>query len=195
MSRALVISLALLALASPASAQDSLLVVVIDPGETQIDQRATRRAIGQALSRTAIRMSDERAQSAGGRLTIAFSRPDRWVLRYEAGGQVAWVSDRVRNPRALRRRLAELSRDLVARVEHADEAPREDWGDVILALRDEIVDPFEDDPPRRERSRPVTVLWSEVVDPFAEGSNGSRGPQVWTEVLDPWATEVRRSGR
>lgn len=179
--------------AAPASAQTPVMVVVVDPGETQINQRALFRAIGGSVDRTVVRMTDERAPSATGRLTIAHSRPDRWVLRYEAHGQVAWVSDRIRQPARIRTRLAELSAQVLARVE-GEPRERADWDDVIIALQDEIVDPFADDPPRPRERRPVTVLWSEVVDPFADGSSrGSR--QVWSEVLDPWATEVRRRRR
>ena len=176
--------------AATASAQESVLVVVVDPGETQINQRALFRAIGQSVDRTVVRMTDQRAPSASGRLTIAHSRPDRWVLRYEAHGQVAWVSDRIRQPGRIRPRLAELSAQVLARVD-GEPGRRADWDDVIIALQDEIVDPFADDPPAPRERRPVTVLWSEVVDPFSDGSS-HRSRQVWSEVLDPWAAEVRR---
>jgi hypothetical protein len=186
------------ALATPslAAAQsgESLLVLVVDPGPTRVNMARLRRAIGGAVDRTVVRMTDERAQSARGRLSIAFSQPDRWVLRYEAGGQVAWVSDRIRSPARLRERLAQLSRNVVDRVESSSEARRRRaWDeDVILALQNEIVDPFADDPPQRSEREPVTVLWSEVVDPFVDRTPRADVREVWTEVIDPWASEVRR---
>jgi hypothetical protein len=185
------------ALAAPpraAAQREDLLVLVVDPGPTRLNQARLRRAIGGAIDRTVVRLTDERAQRARGRLSIAFSRPDRWVLRYEAGGQVAWVSDRIRRPGRLRRRLADLSRQVVGRVEESSSARRRRaWDEeVILALQNEIVDPFADDPPRREEREPVTILWSEVVDPFVDRSPRAEIREVWTEVLDPWATEVRR---
>ncbi|GAB5549547.1 MAG: hypothetical protein RLO52_28060 [Sandaracinaceae bacterium] len=194
MTRAL-ISIAIL-VASAAAAQTSYaqtngaqgpLVVIVDPGPTRVNQTALLRAIARATERTVIRMTDERAPSAHDRLTIAFSRPDRWVLRYESAGQVAWTSDRIREPRALRGRLAALSADVLGRVDASAERRRRAWDeDVVIALADEIVDPFADDPPR-EREGPITVLWSEVVDPFVDRTPRASVTEVWSEVLDPWA--------
>lgn len=182
--------------ATVAEAQD--IVVVVDPGETQINQPALLRAIGTAVHRNAIRMTDQNAERAPGRLTIAFSRPDRWVFRYEARGQVAWLSDRIAvraagsRAHALETRLTELSRQVVERVDGGARDRRDGWDDLIGVLQDEIVDPFADEPPYPARPR-VAVLWSEVVDPFADP--GSPRQQVWTEVLDPWSNEVRRARR
>lgn len=181
-----------LALASAAEAQrgEQVVVLVIDAGTMRVNVDSLGRAISGAISRPVVRMTDERAQTAGGRLTIAFSTPNRWVLRYEANGQVAWVSDRITRPGELRGRLAELSQSLVARVETAER--RSSWGeDVILALQNEIVDPFGDSP-APARSRPVSVLWSEVVDPFRDQPPRAQVGEVWSEVLDPWAAEARR---
>lgn len=192
-------SVVLFAGSAPAAAQasDALLVLIVDPGPTRLNQTALRRSIGGAVDRTVIRMTDERAPEASGRLTIAYSRPDRWVLRYEAHGQVAWVSDRIPRPGTLRSRLSELSRDVIQRVEGSPAARRrEAWNDdLILALQNEIVDPFADDPPRRREREPVTVLWSEVVDPFRDQPPRAEAGEVWSEVLDPWAREVRPSAR
>ena len=196
---------------SAAQAQQDLLVLIVDPGSTQLNQPRLTTAIQRSTQRTIIRMTDERAPMANGRLTIAFSRPNRWVLRYESGGQVAWVSDRIERPGEIRDRLAELSLSVVSVIDRpptrpAPSAPsaaappstrprtRGSWDDeVILALRDEIIDPFAEEHPRR--ARPVALLWSEVVDPFADSGSRSRTRQVWSEVLDPWATEVRRGRR
>lgn len=173
-----------------------VLVLVVDPGPTRVNVDSIRRAIETATTRTVVRLTDDRAPGAAGRLTIAFSNPDRWVLRYEASGQVGWVTDRIARPGTLQARLAELSRDLVGRVEGGSEARRRQaWDeDVILALQNEIVDPFEDDPPRASHTRPVTVLWSEVVDPFTDRAPRAEAGEVWSEVLDPWAmpAPVRR---
>lgn len=178
-------------------AQSDLLVLVLDPGETRLDLARLQTAIERSTGRSVIRMTDERAPTARGRLTIAFSRPNRWVLRYEAGGQVAWVSDRITRSGELRERLATLSRDVVTVVDDRGrpaERPTERPGswddDVIHALQDEIIDPFSNDPPRQRR--PVTVLWSEVVDPFTDRGARAHVGEVWSEVLDPWAAELRR---
>lgn len=184
----------LLGFAPSAEAQrEEVIVLVVDAGSMRVNADSVGRAIAGAIDRPVVRMTDARAQSATARLTIAFSTPDRWVLRYESQGQVAWISDRIARPASLRARLAELSQDLVARVETSPAARRRDaWNeDVILALQNEIVDPFAGDPPPR-RSRPVSVLWSEVVDPFRSDPPRAHVREVWSEVLDPWATPVRR---
>lgn len=185
---------ALLVLAEPAQAQtQDVVVLVLDAGSVRVNADAVGRAIAAAIERPVVRMTDERAQSATARLTIAFSSPDRWVLRYEAQGQVAWVSDRIARPGTLRARLAELSQGLVERVGGSPATRRrEAWSeDVVLALQSEIVDPFADQPPL-PRSRPITVLWSEVVDPFRGDPPRAQRREVWSEVLDPWAQPVRR---
>lgn len=176
-----------------AEAQDDarLLVVVVDPGPVSLNQRRLHQAIRAATTRTVIRMTDERAPNADGRLTIAYSRPDRWVLRYEAHGQVAWTSDRIRSTRALRGRLAELSQNVVQRVDSSNRSDRDAWNnDLILALQNEILDPFEDLP--EATYQPITVLWSEVVDPFDDHPTRAEAGRVWSEVLDPWAGAVNR---
>jgi len=188
---------------SPAAAQDDLLVLIVDPGPTRLNQARLTSAIQRSTRREIIRMTDNRAPMAQGRLTIAFSRPNRWVLRYESGGQVAWIADRVERPGELRDRLAQLSQSVVSVIDGMVEARptpqaspsprRSNWDDVILALQDEIVDPFAEDAPRR--GRPVTVLWSEVVDPFADNGRRASVTEVWSEVLDPWAGDVRRRRR
>src|SRR5690606_41328091 len=87
---------ALLVLAEPAQAQtQDVVVLVLDAGSVRVNADAVGRAIAAAIERPVVRMTDERAQSATARLTIAFSSPDRWVLRYEAHGQVDWVCDRI----------------------------------------------------------------------------------------------------
>lgn len=195
---------------SVAAAQD-VLVLVVDAGDTPINQRRLVTAIENATHREVIRMTDERAPMARGRLSIAYQRPNRWVLRYEAGGQVAWIADRVDHPSELRGRLAALAASVVTVIDGAPrEAPARDlqrpsttspdrpgarrrgsWDDdIILALRDELVDPFAEEAPTRRDRR--ALLWSEVVDPFATPSSRGRGREVWSEVLDPWASEVRR---
>ena len=189
---ALVALSASLVLAPSASAQRRpLVVLVVDPGPVRVNIASLGHAIEGALERPVVRMTDDRAQSATGRLTIGFSSPNRWVLRYESEGQVGWVRDRIIRPGLLRRRLAELSRDLVQRVETAGAERPSDWGDdVVIALRDEILDPFDDTPP--PQARPISVLWSEVVDPFRDEPPRAHVRQVWSEVLDPWASEARR---
>jgi hypothetical protein len=213
---------ALFGLAPRAAAQERLILLVVDPGSARVNLDALNRAIEGALARPVVRMSDERAQEAQGRLTIAFSNPNRWVLRYESEGQVAWVTDRILRPGELRARLSTLSRQLVDSVEGDAPPPqpqaqaqtqtqaqsqtqvatptnprrpgsRRDWtDDIILALQDEIVDPFASVP--RPRQRPVSVLWSEVIDPFDDMPPRAQNRAVWSEVLDPWSSEVVRPG-
>ncbi len=200
-------------LALPAHAQDEhVIVIVIDPGPIRVNIDQLTRAIQTSLARPVVRMTDERAQEAEGRLSIAYSHPFRWVLRYEARGTVGWVSDRINRAGELRSRLSQLTQDLVVRVEGEPNAVatnrqvpvpqsparhtarRSDWtDDVILALQDEIVDPFANEP--RRRSRPISILWSEVVDPFRDSPARAPVTEVWSEVLDPWANEVRRNRR
>lgn len=207
--RVLALGLLAAALLAPtvAAAQDDLLVLVVDAGETPINQRRLISAIEGATHRQVIRMTDERAPMARGRLSIAYQRPNRWVLRYEAGGQVAWIADRVDHASELRSRLAALSASVVTVIDGPPRpAPARDlqppsarpprqrrgsWDDdIILALRDELVDPFAEEAPTHRDRR--ALLWSEVVDPFASPSSRGRGHEVWSEVLDPWAAEVRR---
>jgi hypothetical protein len=178
-------------LAAHAHAQGPI-VLIVDPGELRVNVPQLSTAIQTAVGRPLVRMTDDEARSAQGRLTIAYQSPDRWVLRYEAAGSVAWVTDRIRRPGELRTRLASLSHDLVASVDTpAQRAPSRssgaNWDDdaVILALQNEIVDPFEGEPVRPPR--PVSVLWSEVVDPFVDRPSRAPIAEVWSEVLDPWA--------
>ncbi|HEY8431807.1 MAG TPA: hypothetical protein VIL20_25685, partial [Sandaracinaceae bacterium] len=140
------LALAYLAFAPAARAQsDRAVVLVVDGGAMRVNVDALSRAIASAIDRPVVRITDERARSASGRLTIAYSNPHRWVLHYEANGQVAWVTDRITRPGALRRRLAELSSELIDRVESVARPGR--WSEeVVLALHDEIVDPFEGEP-------------------------------------------------
>jgi hypothetical protein len=173
-------------------------VLVVDAGSSRLSQDQLTRALQAALRRRVLRMTDEDAQQAEGRLTIAFSPPNRWVLRYEALGQVAWLSDRIVRG-SLRDRLTELSQHLVSRVEStgggsaaATAERRRAWNDdLIVALANEIVDPFAGDAPRPQ-PRPISVLWSEVIDPFGDQPPRARVSEVWSEVLDPWAAEIRR---
>lgn len=189
-----------------AGAQDDLLVLVVEAGDSPLNQPRLVNAIASATHREVIRMTDERAPLARGRLSIAYQRPNRWVLRYEAGGQVAWITDRVDRASELRSRLAALSASVVTVIDGAPRAtspepeptpearprrPRGSWDDdIILALRDELVDPFAEEPPPSRGRR--ALLWSEVVDPFASPSERGRTREVWSEVLDPWAPGIRR---
>ncbi|MBX3271748.1 MAG: hypothetical protein KF729_15885 [Sandaracinaceae bacterium] len=194
------LGLALASGAAAAAAQDDTIVLVIDAGDVQLNQARLTSAIAASTRRELIRMTDERAPLAHGRLSIAFQRPNRWVLRYEAGGQVAWITDRVESTRELRDRLTALASSVVAVIDGQPRAapapaerrstrPRSAWDDdIILALRDELVDPFAAEEPRQRDRR--ALLWSEVVDPFASPSR-TRTREVWSEVLDPWASEAR----
>lgn len=191
------LSALLLTPTAPAKAQASgAVVLVVDAGASRLNVDVLSRALESALRRPFLRMTDERAPQADARLTIAFSNPNRWVLRYEAQSQVAWLSDRIVRG-SLRDRLTELAQHLVSRVESSGPPPtagtaRRGWSDdLIVALANEIVDPFAGEPPRSS-PRPISVLWSEVVDPFRDVPARAAVREVWSEVIDPWAAEFRR---
>lgn len=183
--------------AAPTRAQEpEPVLLVIDAGSMAVNASSVGRAIAGAIDRPVVRMTDERARSASGRLTIAFSDPDRWVLHYESRGRADWTTERI-EPSAIRVRLAELSADLVSRVEasaapagptpESTPTPEPSPMQSITVLRSEIIDPFEGEPRPRLA---VSLVWSEVVDPF--GSEPRRAVRTLrSEVLDPWSASSR----
>jgi hypothetical protein len=99
-------------------------------------------------------------------------------------------------------RLVSLAIDLVARVDgssRVESARRWESGDVILALQNEIVDPFAGEPLPPPPEDPIPVLWSEVVDPFRDEPRPRRQrptpTDLYSEVLDPWSTEAPQGRR
>ena len=162
-----------------AAAQDPAVVITIEAGGVRLNEARLIRSLERATHRRLIRVTDEAARQAAGRLSLAHSRPDRWVIRYESGGQVGWVADRIRGSRGLRTRLVALAENVVAHVEAAHAAPVASatsrrsgarWDvDVIRLLREELLDPFEGLPPApgSRDSDPIAILWTEVLDPFA----------------------------
>jgi hypothetical protein len=174
----------------------SSVLLVVDGVGDRLHPDALTRALARALRRPVLRMTDERASSAEGRLTVAYSAPNHWVLRYEARGQVAWLTDRIIRG-SLTSRLTELTAHLISRVEAASTtapAPAtrgRGWDDeMVLALANEIVDPFGGD--GRVPARTASLVWSEVVDPFAGRPSRVTVGEVSSEVLDPWSAEIRR---
>jgi hypothetical protein len=200
--RVLLLSVALLAPAAALAQASEGIVLVVDAGRTRLNVARLTRTLAERIERPLLRMTDEAAREAPGRLTIAFSRPDRWVLRYECHGAVAWVSDRIAEARRMQPRLVSLAIDLVARVDgssRVESARRWESGDVILALQNEIVDPFAGEPLPPPPEDPIPVLWSEVVDPFRDEPRPRRQrptpTDLYSEVLDPWSTEAPQGRR
>lgn len=169
-----------LAFAPKLHAQSEPVVLVLDAGADWLDADAVGRVIASAIDRPIVRLTDARAPQASGQLSIAYTTPDQWVLRYESRGEVVWASERIARSESPEHRIAALTRSLLEEV-----ARRPDVGSGDYTLPTEILDPFADDP----RPRPPSALdtrFSEVLDPFEENPRRVRQARSWSEVLDPW---------
>lgn len=199
--------LALASLAGPATseAQESTeapLLLSVEGAGARLSVTRLRRALGAALARPILRMTDSGACDATGTLHIAFSGPRSWILRLDAGTTHAVRTIEVRGP-ALET-LVGVAVDLVRRGPAASDAavasagptagaaaspptsPRrsvvaEPWGDPRLGAASEILDPFEGMPV----ARVVVFASSELLDPFAAVGASVRAASH-PEVLDPW---------
>ncbi len=186
----LVLAFVLVFVASRASAQSSVtpppasLVFVYDGGGARVSGDRVRRALSAGLHRAVLRLTDEGANTATGRLTVAFSPPDRWVIDFVRG--------EVHTTRRVVLRsstVASLSRVAMAIVSDAEPTPippgatpvahRGEW---IALIGDEILDPFAGQPamPRRRQ----LAMLQELVDPFS-GSPATR--RSYDDVIDPWS--------
>jgi hypothetical protein len=170
------------------------IVLVIDAGTARISAARIQRALATALARDVVRITDDAATRAAGTLTIAFSAPNRWVVRYESGGTAVTITQRVTRPGTLTATLTRAATDAITQLEAAPrEAPppraerRRSRDPYIITLADEIIDPFDGLPPPTHRAIHV---FSEVIDPFEPAHR--RDWTIWTEVLDPWVPQAHR---
>lgn len=190
----LVVALLLAVWARPtlAAAQDdasgptgAAIVLVIDGAAGRLSVPRLRRALEAVLGRPVVRPADERAGGAPATLTIAFSPPHRWLVRFDESGAHPTRTLDVRGP-ALET-LVGLAIDAAAAARAAvapaaSVAPSSPPApSTIVHLTGEILDPFVGMPV----SRIAIAVVGELIDPFAHLGGGVR---VITspEVLDPW---------
>ena len=121
-----------------------------------------------------------------GRITIAFSPPDRWVIDFVRGDAHTARTIVLRSSTVAR--LARVATTIVADTEPTTPAPARgsassNRGEWIALIGDEILDPFAGQPilPRSRRS---LALVQELVDPFGPGVGRHRG---YDDVIDPWS--------
>jgi len=178
-------------LSSAAAAQDDVagprgaaIVLVVDGAAGRLSITRLQRALEAVLGRPIVRPADAGAESASATLTIAFSRPHRWLVRFDEGGAHPTRTLDVRGP-ALET-LVGLAVDAVGEARAG--AAAGSAGSVATApppgflhLTGEILDPFVGMP----ISRIAIAVVGELIDPFAHLGGGVR---VITspEVLDPW---------
>lgn len=180
-----------------AEGQTRAVVLVVDPGSSSVDGDRLTEELAGRLDRTVLRLTDPGARDAGGRLTLAFSAPDRWVLSFEVAGEIEWASEVLPPGDDLEARLATVVARLVAEAEAVPTPTFIDpWrvnGDLTLPPGAEIVDPFRPADALDVPSPPISYVWSEIIDPFAADDAPGFAPRggawgtVWSEVLDPWA--------
>lgn len=187
----LALAFVLVSIASSASAQattapspPSSLVFVYDGGGAHVSGERVRRALAAGLNRPVLRLTDDGASAAVGRLTVAFSPPDRWVIDYVRG-----ETHTTRTVMLRASTVTSLTRVAIAVVASAEPAPvpprtapgprRGDW---IALIGDEILDPFAGQPIVRDRRS--VALMRELVDPFGAPSGGRR---TYDDVIDPWS--------
>lgn len=168
--------------ASPGGAP---IILVVDGASGRLSVTRLRRTLEAVLARPVVRPADERAATAGATLTIAFSAPHRWVVRFDEGGAHPTRSMDVRGP-ALEM-LVGLAVDAVgeARTSGAAEptpvAPPSSASAAIARMGSEILDPFVGVPV----SRVTIAVLGELIDPFSH-SGGALRVIGSPEVLDPW---------
>jgi hypothetical protein len=190
----LALAFVLVSIASSASAQTSAptpapqpasLVFVYDGGGARVSGDRVRRALAALLARPVLRLTDEGAATAVGRLTIAYSPPDHWVIDFVRGDvhTTRTISLRTSTVSALARVAATVVNDVdpaAAPVRAAPAAQRSEW---IALIGDEILDPFVGQPTTRRRH--ALGVRGELVDPFGHGAGSSwRG---YDDVIDPWS--------
>lgn len=172
---------------APPSAAPNSLVLVYDGGGARVSGDRVRRALSAGLHRPVLRLSDEGASDAVGRITIAFSPPDRWVIDFVRGDvhttrTVVLRASTVRNLTRVALTIVADAEPAAASVARASTPPVAHRGDWIALIGDEILDPFGGmPPPSRRRS---LALVQELVDPFGGPSAAHRG---YDDVIDPWS--------
>jgi len=187
MTRIALASLLVLLASSMSSAQAPRpsLVFVYDGGGAHISGDRLRRALAASLQRPVLRLTDEGADGAAGRITIAFSPPDRWVIDFVRGDAHTTRTIALRSSSVAR--LARVATTIVADMEpttpapaHGSSANRGEW---IALISDEILDPFTSQPVVG-RSRRSLALVQELVDPFGVVAARRR---TYDDVIDPWS--------
>jgi hypothetical protein len=192
----LALALLLLSVASNASAQPtptptpapapspSSLVFVYDGGGARVSGERVRRALVAGLHRTVLRLTDDGAAAASGRLTIAFSPPDRWVIDFARADVHTTRTIVLRSSTVAS--LTRVALAIVADAEPAAPPPRTASGprrgEWIALIGDEILDPFGGQPVATRR-RSLAML-QELVDPFGGPAAAHRG---YDDVIDPWS--------
>lgn len=185
----LALAFLLVSVASSASAQASPpssppgLVFVYDGGSAHVSGDRVRRALSAGLHRPVLRLTDEGANDANGRLTVAFSPPDRWVIDFVRGDvhttrTVSLRSSTVTN-------LTRVAMAIIADAEPVEPprpTPGARRGEWIALIGDEILDPFAGQP-IAQRRRSMALL-QELVDPFSPTGATRRG---YDDVIDPWS--------
>jgi hypothetical protein len=183
------------------------LVVVVDPGRTDVRADRLRRGIARVLERSldvrVVRITDAGATGAAGTLTLAHARGFRWLVRFEPRGESARSAERAARADALEATLSEAAVSLVVAaspaasaraVEGATPEPsavaasapsqdlRADWASARPVVgADELLDPFAQG---ERRPAVVALTWAcDVLDPFTDPL-GARHARA--EVLDPW---------
>ena len=161
------------------------LAFVYDGGGAHVSGDRLRRSLAANLHRPLLRLTDAGADSAVGRLTIAFSPPDRWVIDYVRGDAHTTRTIVLRNSTV--GRLTRVAMTIIADLEPAPAsavrasptAQRSEW---IALIGDEILDPFVGQPVTRTRRS--LALVQELVDPFVASPAGRRS---YDDVIDPWS--------
>lgn len=173
--------------AAPAPAaptRPTSLVFVYDGGGAHVSGERVRRALAVGLHRPVLRLTDEGADAVVGRLTVAFSPPDRWVVDFVRGDvhttrTVVLRSSTVASLTRVAMAIVADAEPPVAAVRTAAGPRRAEW---IALIGDEILDPFAGQPVASRR-RSVALL-QELVDPFGGPSSAHRG---YDDVIDPWS--------
>lgn len=158
------------------------LAFVYDGGGAHVSGDRLRRSLAANLHRPMLRLTDEGVESAVGRLTIAFSPPDRWVIDFVRGDAHTTRTIVLRTSTV--GRLTRVAMTIVADLEppaSTARTPSAERGEWIALIGDEILDPFQAAPPRSRRS---LALVQELVDPFNSTPGGHR---AYDDVIDPWS--------
>jgi hypothetical protein len=169
------------ALAQTEDEMGAPIVLVVDGAGTRLSVTRLSRTLEAVLSRPILRPADDGAADANATLTIAFSRPQHWVVRFDEGGSHPTRTMDVRGP-ALEM-IVGMAIDTVREAERASAPtpPPTTVAEATTRLTGEILDPFVGVP----ISRITIAVVGELIDPFAHLGGGVRvigSP----EVLDPW---------
>jgi hypothetical protein len=168
-----------------APASPPSLAFVYDGSGAHVSGDRLRRSLSANLHRPLLRLSDPGADAAVGRLTIAFSPPDRWVIDYVRGDAHTTRTIVLRNSTVARLTrvamtiMADLEPAPVSAIRASPTAQRSEW---IALIGDEILDPFVGQP--ITRTRRSLALVQELVDPFVAAPAGRRS---YDDVIDPWS--------